>query len=90
MCTVPKYYKEVLTMSKISDYILTENKMRNCWRFPEIGGKYSITGICNGQNISYDDVIIIKSGLVRIEGEEYILLKKIYPPININIYIQKN
>ena len=63
-------------MSKISDYILTENKLRNNWRIPEVGGKYSIIGICDGENISRDDAQIIASGVVCIEGEEFILLKK--------------
>lgn len=63
-------------MSKISNYILTENGKRNYWKIPQIGEKYSVTGICNGEDFCHDNALIVKSGIIKIEGEEFKLLNK--------------
>ena len=61
-------------MSKISNYILTENGLRNFWRIPRIGEKYSITGIVDGETFCHDDALIIKDNMISIENKRFKLV----------------
>ncbi len=63
---------------EISNYIWLERNTRKKWRIPEVGEKYSLTGISEGKSIYLSDVSIVEPKVAVSENGETIELMKMH------------